>query len=230
MDAFEDVRTVWEHLDQPAGDRLRGLAWALTTRSRWEGLDGLVVTPEMQGCVAAWAAILSLNVGDRVFTDVTSILIAPMAQTRVSRVRRGDGMVSEIPGCVMGEALIHGPVRLAWDRVRADRTGCRSVVIHEFAHKFDMVDGIVDGEPGLPRAEARAWQAAIGAAGEDPDPVVMPEYAWTNDAEFFACATEAFFLSTAALKRRYPELFEVLRGVYRQDPVPVRPCPPGSDA
>ncbi|MET0158824.1 MAG: M90 family metallopeptidase, partial [Acidimicrobiales bacterium] len=98
-----------------------------------------------------------------------------------------------------------------------------NVVFHEFAHKLDMLDGIVDGTPPLPdQATVDQWVAVCtseyealraGTAG----PLLRP-YAGTNPAEFFAVATEVFFVQPVELQAEKPDLYAVLSGFYRQDP------------
>jgi Mlc titration factor MtfA (ptsG expression regulator) len=52
----------------------------------------------------------------------------------------------------------------------------------------------------------------------------------TNQAEFFAVATETFFERPHELRRQYPELFAELHRYYRQDPaVRVPPPEPGPE-
>ena len=46
----------------------------------------------------------------------------------------------------------------------------------------------------------------------------LDEYGATNEAEFFAVATEFFFAKPAAMRRHEPELYELLQGFYGQDP------------
>src|SRR5262249_44466202 len=119
-----------------------------------------------------------------------------------------------------------GPVVLAWDEVEeaARHPGRgRNVVFHEFAHKLDMVDHLVDGTPRLKdRAELQRWVDVCteaftalrrGDGRGRPDP-----YGGEDPGEFFAVATEAFFDVPIALESGEPELFDVLRGFYQQDP------------
>ena len=47
---------------------------------------------------------------------------------------------------------------------------------------------------------------------------VLRAYAAQNPSEFFAVATEAFFVRPAALREDEPALYDVLRGFYGQDP------------
>jgi MtfA peptidase len=47
---------------------------------------------------------------------------------------------------------------------------------------------------------------------------VLDQYGTTNEAEFFAVATECFFDQPVALKHRHFQLYELLREYYQQDP------------
>lgn len=212
----------WSHLDQSEADRLRDQAWRLTRRCRWEGLDGLRVTPNMQGIITAEACVLTVNLGLSVFRDVTSILIAPTVQNRVTRHRVVGPVVSESNACVLGESLLHGPVRLAWDQIVLDRSRPSSVIIHEFSHKLDMADGNIDGDPPLAPGAARVFERAVTVAmdslSRSSDLEPLSEYALTNRVEFFASVSEAFFLRSRRLRERFADLYEVLAAIYGQDP------------
>ena len=115
-----------------------------------------------------------------------------------------------------------------WDAVRhgARHAGDgRNVVFHEFAHKIDMLGGEVDGTPPLPdRAHRDAWAEVCTDAYralEAEDPAVkrvLDPYGATNEAEFFAVATEAFFERPARVRDALPDLYALLADFYRQDP------------
>ena len=47
---------------------------------------------------------------------------------------------------------------------------------------------------------------------------LLDQYGATNEAEFFAVATECFFEKPHQMKAQYPELYEELKKFYRQDP------------
>ena len=100
----------------------------------------------------------------------------------------------------------------------------RDVVLHEFAHKIDMHDGVLDGTPLLAR---RRRTAAVGRRCAPPTSrrsvtAVRDEflraYAGTNPGEFFAVATETFFTRPIELAARHTDLYEVFGDFYRQDP------------
>src|SRR5262249_15322093 len=104
--------------------------------------------------------------------------------------------------------------------------GGANVVIHEFAHKLDMMTGEADGVPPLPtRAARERWIEVFDAefdrfcttveAGRDS---FLDPYAAEHEAEFFAVASEAFCESPHALKADFPRLYDLFRDFYRQDP------------
>jgi Mlc titration factor MtfA (ptsG expression regulator) len=144
------------------------------------------------------------------------------------RVRRTevdeDGVVHEWDDELAGEAMPGGPVVLSWDAAANDPH--MNVVIHEFAHKLDMLDGVADGKPPLHAGmDARAWRKALDEAYEGLCDAVergrdtwLDPYAAEHPSEFFAVASEAFFEDPKETRRRYPDFYEQLKLFYRQDP------------
>jgi len=136
----------------------------------------------------------------------------------------------------VGETWAGGSMVLAWPGVREGarlRDGPRSVVIHETAHLFDLLDGSIDGVPPLGSAAAcRDWAAALAdcrvrfeEALDAGRSTAFDEYAAESEVEFFAVASECFFQDPHRLWRHDRELYERLGAAYRQDPrarVPVR--------
>ncbi len=107
-----------------------------------------------------------------------------------------------------------------------------NVVLHEFAHKMDMLDGVVDGTPLMQdQASLDRWIAVCAAemklirAGEGGS--LLDDYAATDPGEFFAVATEVFFDRSIELRNAKPELYEVLNRFYRQDPAAREEALPG---
>ncbi|OVZ62148.1 hypothetical protein CDO44_04660 [Pigmentiphaga sp. NML080357] len=129
-----------------------------------------------------------------------------------------------------------------------DRPQGFNVVIHEFAHKLDLQHGEADGMPSLhahPDIKPRLWRSvlersfdallaqleAIEAAippdvdpeSEEADPwyarLPLDPYAATDEAEFFAVSSEAFFVHPAPLLQAMPEWYALLARYYRQDPL-----------
>lgn len=83
------------------------------------------------------------------------------------------------------------------------------MVLHEFAHKLDMLDHVVDGTPPLPDAEARQrWievcthELELLRSGHGGH--LLDRYGATDPGEFFAVATEVFFSRPIDLERHSP--------------------------
>jgi MtfA peptidase len=144
-----------------------------------------------------------------------------------------DGVVHEYDEELSGEAMEGGPIMLSWrdvDDAGESAEWAYNVVIHEFAHVLDMRDGPADGIPPLPsRAERERWQAVLAREYDDfcdasdagHDTLLDPYGAQSID-EFFAVASEAFFVAAAALAMEHPDLYDLLGSFYRQDPAKRR--------
>lgn len=226
--AARSVVERWQHLDDDETGRLLEQARTFDRGWFWEGLDGLRLTSPMRATIGAQACLLTVNLGTSVLKDVTSVLVARRGSAKRTRHHVGGPVVTESEAHVTGEALLHGPLRLAWNQIEADLAtdSGQSVVIHEFAHKVDMADGAADGIPPLagrrPVAKFdRIAQTALDEirAGEPSDP--LRDYAAINRSELFAVATEGFFLRPIELRSRFEDLYAALAGFYRQDPA----CP-----
>ena len=220
---------VWPVLTDDEREILEATTDWLLRHKHWEAASQFALTDEITVTIAVQAALLVLRLGVDHYREVSAIIVYPTAmQSRGLRAGPVRGTVSDGVLPVLGEAHDHrGPVLLAWDQARsAARHPGRghNLVYHEFAHKLDMLDDSLDGTPPLgDRADLARWvQVCTEAydalqAGVDRPP--LQPYGATNPAEFFAVATEAFFDVPAALQRHEPQLYEVLRGFYKQDPV-----------
>jgi len=98
----------------------------------------------------------------------------------------------------------------------------RNVGLHEFAHLMDKSDGTIDGLPsvGLERAAVGPWIELVRGKMEEMrrgDSDIDP-YGLTNEAEFFAVATEYFFERPGVMERKHPELYAMLSRVFDQSP------------
>jgi Mlc titration factor MtfA (ptsG expression regulator) len=224
------ARTVahWHLLDAGERDRLGDLMEQIVVGKRWEAAHGFALTDDMRVVIAAQAALLILGLDVDDYRDVQSIIVHPTTVTlRGPRPGPGGGLMTDEPMSIIGQAHgRRGPVIIAWDAARA---GARhperghNVVLHEFAHKLDMLDNLIDGTPPLPDQAARQrWIEVCTAEYQrlragDGGPLLWA-YAAVNPGEFFAVATEVFFTRPLAMREQKPELYEVLGDFYRQDP------------
>ena len=204
--------------------RLRELVLLLLAEKEFAGAHGLEVSDAMRLAIAAQACLLILELGLDWYEGWRGIVVYP-GDFRVPRSEMDeDGVVHEWHEDIAGEAMPGGPVALSWDAAAHDPE--INVVIHEFAHKIDMINGEADGRPPLHAGmDARAWHAAFARAYEGfcdalergKDTWLDP-YAAEHPSEFFAVLSEAFFEQPRETRRRYPEVYEQLRLFYRQDP------------
>jgi Mlc titration factor MtfA (ptsG expression regulator) len=210
-------------------ERIRDYLRVFVAEKHWEGCGGLEMIDEVRVTIAAQVAILVLGLDEQLFRRVQSILVYPALYVAPGRTTNHAGLVEEESSARAGEAWYRGPVILSWPEVLSGgrlETDGRNVVFHEFAHQLDMLnDRSVDGMPPLPTAEqSRRWAEVIGLhyrqlvhACERGQPTLLDCYGATSLAEFFAVATETFFMLPDALRHYHPALYAILRDFYRQD-------------
>src|SRR5262249_28120074 len=95
-----------------------------------------------------------------------------------------------------------------------------------FAHQLDMLDGVINGTPPLKtREQDQRWKEIMTAeyhslirASEHGRATLLDHYGATNEAEFFAVATECFFDRPVPMQQRHPQLYQLLREYFNQDP------------
>jgi MtfA peptidase len=208
----------------PRTPKLRELALLFLAEKDFVGAHELEVTDVMRLSIAAQACLPILELGLDWYAGWHGIVVYP-GDFRVRRREIDeDGVVHEWEDDLAGEAMPAGPVVLSWDALAHDPA--INVVIHEFAHKLDMLNGEADGVPPLhPGMDRRAWVAVFEEAYEGfcdalergKDTWLDP-YAAEHRSEFFAVISEAFFREPGETKRRYPGVYEQLARFYRQDP------------
>lgn len=216
-------RNVWQYRWLPDADRERvqTVTARMLSERTWEGGSGLEVTEEMRLTVSGVAALLTLG-----YDEVTAYERLP------SIILYGSAYDAEGEGR-LGEAWLRGPVILSWPDVlrTARRAGCgNNLVLHEFAHHVDGLDGEMDGRPVLDREDARQWTTVANweydrlvARANRQEVTLLDQYGASNHAEFFAVATECFFERAHDLRAEHGELYELLAKFYRQDPTDWSP-------
>ncbi|MEK8032854.1 M90 family metallopeptidase [Ideonella sp. DXS29W] len=210
---------------------LRTLSSLFLSRKEFHGAQGIEVTDEMAVAIAAQACLPILKFGIDAYDRFVGIVVHPDEVVASREVMDDDGVVHEYDEVLTGEAVEGGPVMLSWSDVVAATTDSDetvyNVVIHEFAHVLDMVDGAADGVPPLPSLAARdAWIECIDAeyerfaeridAGEED--TLLDPYGAEAVEEFFAVAVEAFFVAPQAMRDEHPRLYELFRGYFKQSP------------
>lgn len=207
--------------------RLRDLAVLFLHEKALEPVQGFVLTPAMRLRIASLAALPILNLGLGWYRNWYSVVVYPAGfRARREHVDQAS-VVHEYQEDLVGEAWERGPVLLSWEEVETARSlDGFNVVIHELAHKLDMLSGHPNGLPPLHRTmRVEEWSRAFSeayadlqqrlVAGED---TAIDPYAAEDPAEFFAVVSEAFFEIPHVVKDSYPSVYAQLHAFYRQDP------------
>ncbi len=209
-------------------DRLREYVTLFLHAKQVSGAHGLTVTDEMHVLIAAQACILILNLDLDYYEGWVEIIVYPGEFVRDYEYVDEDGVAHHARESVSGESWLGGPVILSWEDVEAAGIGAGyNVVIHEFAHKLDMLNGDANGFPPLhPDMSRQEWSEVFSRAYADfctrvdaDEAVPVDSYAAENPAEFFAVMTEAFFETPLAVQTHYSAVYNQLTLFYRQDPV-----------
>ena len=217
-------------LDTDERRRLRELAVAFLAEKQMHGAQGLELHADMQISIALQACLPILNLGLDWYRGWVGIVIYPCDFVIPREIMDEDGIVHEFDDAVLGEAWQDGPVLLSWlNDDDEDIAAGVNVVIHEFAHKLDMKNGLADGVPPLHAGMSRQdWQQAFATAYadfcqrvDDGENTPLDPYGADSPAEFFAVMSEAFFETPQRLHDEYPAVFDQLRLFYRQNPLPT---------
>jgi len=217
--------------------RLYDLAVLFLHRKKFFGTHEMQIDDFVRVVIAAQACLLILNITSpfetRLYPGWQSIILYPGAFVARHDYRDGIGVMHQRVVALEGEASNHGPLVLSWEDAQPGTTGAeagRNVVLHEFAHKLDFLDGTSNGHPPLHRdMSSKVWSEVLMAAFADltlqvehhHHPSFNP-YATTNPAEFFAVMTEVFFQTPHHLKRVYADVYQQFVLYYRQDPASRR--------
>ncbi|MCU1603371.1 MAG: hypothetical protein JWO22_4080 [Frankiales bacterium] len=218
---------VWPSLSRDEQERLLAITDELLARKNWEAAKGFALDDVVRVVIAAQAALLVLELDTDHYRLVSGIIVHPSTlQATGLAAGPSTGTVQADRLAVLGLAQGgRGPIALAWDQslagaYRSERG--HNVVLHEFAHKLDMLGGDVNGTPLLPRDVQADWKRVCTGVYRDLERGIprfpMRWYGATNPGEFFAVATEVFFEQPVELQENEPELYDVLQRFYRQDP------------
>ena len=217
-------------LSQQELHRLRELASLFLQEKTINGAGGLVVDDTMRAIIAAEACLLILNLELDWYDGWQEIIVYPGSFVVSHEAQDELGLVHEQRVALGGEAWGRGPVILAWDDAQPHshpHGDGSNVILHEFAHKLDMLNGKANGMPPLhPDMDQPTWTRVFSQAFERLQKRVQRQhrtcidpYGAENPAEFFAVVSEEFFQIPACLHKNHPELYAQLRLFYRQDPL-----------
>ncbi|KVE26391.1 hypothetical protein WS67_16110 [Burkholderia singularis] len=226
-----------------AGDlqRLREMTSLFLAQKSFSTAHELELTDAIAVGIAVQACLPVLNLGLELYRGWIGVVVYPGEFVIRKTVEDEDGVVHEIEHDASGEAWEGGPVILSWEDVQmTDGRDAYNVVIHEFAHKIDMISGAADGHPPLfrrwhaPELDSARWADVFDHAYDrfcdrvdavperawprfERDSLIDP-YAADHPSEFFAICSEALFVKPRPFEAEFPELYALLARYYRQDP------------
>jgi len=185
------------------------------------------VKDEMKIVIAFHACLLLLHRElTGCYENLLTILIYPSTMI-AKQVSANGGIYTK------GEFLLEGQsasdtVIISWYDAKKDAYHLHenNVMVHEFAHELDFLDGSADGTPPLPYAKYSEWAKVLSDEYNKLSEIALQNrdwgkykligsYAATNEAEFFAVLTERYVEKPEALKKHFPELFEELNSFYK---------------
>ena len=214
-------------LDNRELSRLHELATLFLHEKRFEPVQGLALDTLGQVTIAAQACLPILNLDLDWYRGWTAVIVYPGEFIPRQHEIDEAGVVHVGRDIRSGESWRRGPVILSWSDIEtAGQCDGYNVVIHEFTHKLDMLNGEPNGFPPLHGdMDARAWSTAFESAFTDlrqrldaGEEVPIDPYAAQDPAECFAVFSEYFFERPRLLRTVYPQAYEQLRQFYRQDP------------
>ena len=216
---------VWQyhHLNAEQVRRVHEFVCVLFHEKVWSGGRDLEISDEMRVTIAGQAALLTLGFGKPYYFDrLRSIIVYPKPY-HSQPASSDDLLLGQLGqpvtdfGVRFGESWQGGPIVLAWNVVLKEGQSPgegRNLVVHEFAHHMDGLNGQTDGAPPITDYEFEKL-LELARRGES---TLLDHYGAENHAEFFAVATECFFTRPHALSHEHADLFAVLKRLFGQDP------------
>lgn len=223
---------ILQRLDASERARLHEAASLFLHDKTFSAAGGAEVDSATPLAIALQACLLTLNLGEASYRGWSEIILYPDEFLRPREEMDEAGVVHHSRDILAGESWLGGPLVLSLADVEASgQADGFNVVLHEFAHKLDMLNGDANGFPPLHRGmDAAAWAQDFSTAYEDlcrrvdtgEDTAIDP-YATADPAEFFAVLTEVFFETPHLLDAEYPAVYRQLQQFFRQHPLAAMP-------
>jgi len=183
------------------------------------------VTEEMKVIISFYACLLVLHSQIKTcYEDLSTIVIYPYVIIAKQVMQTGGVYVKGdflLAGQSAGETVV-----IAWNEAKKDAYHLHkdNVILHEFAHELDFLDGEADGVPPI-GDKYHEWAKVLSKEYKKLSEIasknrnwgkykLIGSYAATNPAEFFAVITERYFEEREKFKRDFPDLFKELEYFY----------------
>ncbi|WP_458071284.1 M90 family metallopeptidase [Rhodanobacter sp. BL-MT-08] len=216
-------------LDAERQQRLRRLAAMFLARKRFHALAGAVLDDYWRLLIAMQACLPALQQGAGSLRGWRDVLIYP-GEFKVRGTQHAcHSSVVDIHGDTRSvDSWEHGPLVLSLADVQLDLEqpwDGYNVVLHEMAHKLDMLDGPPDGMPPLVDISRRRWveqfdrafrRLASSPPRDDGNPI--DRRAAENASEYFAVVTELHYSQPSLLRGAEPAIAHLLEAFYGPSP------------
>ncbi|MGD9969051.1 MAG: zinc-dependent peptidase [Sulfuricurvum sp.] len=190
---------------------------------------GVTITDEMKTLIGFYACLLLLRKPQEYCYDTLKTIIVYPSAVRIDTLRSNGGVYTQdtmvIEGQSTGEAVV-----ITWHEAKKEAYHMhrQNVILHEFAHEIDGLDGRLDGIPPIETSKFEGWVHILYKELDTLGTIawtnrgwgkykLFGEYAATNEAEMFAVATERFFESPNTFRRDFPEFYHLLADFYEMD-------------
>jgi len=163
----------------PTLQHLRAMCEQFLAQKSLVGVRGLELTASMELHIAAQACVPVSHLGLNWYRNWRGIVVYPSSFRVRRKIQEDSGVVHEFDAGLSGEAWKGGPVVLSWEDVSGSpgpegflREGpAHNLVIHEFVHQLDLLDGEADGVPPFDRRlhaglHRSAWEDVLHDAYE----------------------------------------------------------------
>ncbi|MET0506287.1 MAG: M90 family metallopeptidase [Luteibacter sp.] len=217
-------------LDAPRAHYLRQLAATFLHTKRFHALGDAALDDFWRLAIAIQASLPALPRGPGAFKGWTNVLVYPGEfNVRRSHHDAPTGVVTDSDDTLIGEAWERGPMILSLADVALDVEAPWdgfNVVIHEMAHKLDMLAGPANGVPLLPASiNRREWIDTmqrgfdtLSRAVDRKRKTAIDPYAAEAPEEYFAVTSELHFSQPALLREAAPEVARLLEAYYGPSP------------
>nr|WP_199508878.1 MULTISPECIES: M90 family metallopeptidase [unclassified Psychrobacter] len=215
---------ILDRLNDDELSHLFDLATLFLAEKSITGAQGFEITDAVKQSIALQACLPILNLSLEWYEGWSSIIIYRGSYKSQQTSMDEYGIVHEGSQHRSGEAWLRGPVILSWQDAQhsGERDG-HNVVIHEFVHKLDMMNGRANGFPPMhPDMDAARWTEIMTRDFEDFQThrkSGLDRYGATNPAEFFAVLSEVFFETPHKLIDAYPDIYDIMVKFFRQTPL-----------
>ena len=215
-------------LSEKENKSLKELCVLFMHNKTFEGAQGFEITPKVLLIISLQACLPILKLGLDCYNNFSTIIVYPSGFKTNRKVTDENGIVDYDRTHLLGEAWLGGPIILSWsDSETAGEIDGSNLIIHEFAHKLDMQNGVANGFPPLHKGlKLNDWVREFSKAFDYFERKCNGHhlhgidcYAATSPTEFFSVFSEVFFERPSKIKKYFPEVHNLLELYYRQTPI-----------